>query len=137
MEWVRHIINEFNASGFDSLRPKPATGGRPRTFDDEIRLEIVNMALTPLLKLGYPFTQWSLRKLRTALIEKEVVADISISNLQKVLTSEALSFQAVRTWKDGKDPDFGSKKGRIDGLTGKRHTYIRLLEEAPGKPCAD
>ena len=31
VEWVRHIINAFNASGFDSLRP--------RTFDDEIRLE--------------------------------------------------------------------------------------------------
>ena len=58
LEWVRHIINEFNASGFDSLRPKPAAGGRPRTFDDEIRLEIVNMALTPPPKLGYPFTQW-------------------------------------------------------------------------------
>ena len=47
VEWVRHIINEFNARGFDSLRP--------RTFDDEIRLEIVNMALTPPPKLGYPF----------------------------------------------------------------------------------
>ena len=121
VEWVRHIINEFNASGFDSLKPKPAAGGRPRTFDDEIRLEIVNMALTPPPKLGYPFTQWSLRKLRTALIEKEVVADISVSNLQKVLTSEALSFQAVRTWKDSKDPSFVSKKKRIDGLTRKRH----------------
>ena len=39
----RHIITKFNASGFDSLRP--------RTFDDEIRLEIVNIALglTPKL----------------------------------------------------------------------------------------
>jgi hypothetical protein len=43
-----------------------------------------------------------------------VVADISISDLQKELTSEALSFQTVRTWKDSKDPDFGSKKRRID-----------------------
>ncbi len=31
VEWVRHIINEFNARGFDSLRP--------RTFDDEISFE--------------------------------------------------------------------------------------------------
>ena len=61
-------------------------------------------------QLGYPFTQWSLRKLRAALIEKEIVADISVSNLQKLLTSEALSFQAVRTWKDSNDTDFGSKK---------------------------
>ena len=98
MEWVRHIINEFNASGLDSLRPKPAAGGRLRTFDDEIRLEIVNVALTPPPKLGYPFTQWSLRNLRAALIGKEVVADISISNLQKVLKSEALSFLVRTAW---------------------------------------
>ena len=54
VEWVRHIINEFNASGFVSLRR--------RTFDDEIRLEMVNMAPTPQPKLGHPFTRWSLRK---------------------------------------------------------------------------
>lgn len=50
VEWVRHIITEFNASGFDSLKPKPAAGGRPWPFGDEIRPEIVNMALTPHLE---------------------------------------------------------------------------------------
>ena len=29
------------------------------------------------------------------LIEKDIVADISVYNLQKILTSDALSFQAV------------------------------------------
>lgn len=120
VEWVWHIIREFNASGFDSLSPKPAVGGRPMAFDDEIRLEMVNMALTPPPKLGYAFRQWSLRKLRAALIEKDFVADISVSNLQKILTSEALSFQAVCTWKDSNDPDFERKK-RIGKLTRKRH----------------
>jgi len=44
-----------------------------------------------------------MRKLRATLVGNRVVADISISKLQKVLTYEALSFQAVRTWKDSKD----------------------------------
>jgi len=79
------------------------------------------MALTPPQKFSYLFTQWSLRKLRSVLIEKGTVADISFSNLQKVLTSEALSFQTVCTWKDSGDPEFEVKKRRIDILTRKRH----------------
>ena len=84
VEWTRHIIHEFNENGFDSLKPLPNRGGtgRLRKFVDEIRLEMVNMALTPPSSLGYPFTTWSLRKLRDAIVEKGIVADISISNLQ-------------------------------------------------------
>ena len=59
MEWVRHIINEVNASGFDSLRPKPVAGGTQRTFDDEIRLGIANMALTPPAEAWLPL--WKCR----------------------------------------------------------------------------
>lgn len=68
-------------------------------------------------------TQLSLRKQRTALIEN-VKADISVSNLQKILTSEARSSQAVRMCKD-EDTDFGSKK-RIDGLAGKSNPPVVL-----------
>ena len=57
VEWVRHIIHEFNTRGFESLKPLLNRGGtgRPRKFADEIRLEMVNMALTPPSSLGYPF----------------------------------------------------------------------------------
>jgi transposase len=120
-DWVRHIIKEFNEQGFDSLRPKPRGGGRPRVFDDEIRLEMVNLALTPPRTLGYPFEKWSLRKLREAIIEQGIVADISVSNVQKIMTEEMLGYQVVKTWKESKDPDFHEKKSRVDRLTRKRH----------------
>ncbi len=123
VEWTRHIIHEFNEKGFDSLKPLPNKGGtgRPRKFVDEIRLEMVNVALTPPSSMGYPFTTWSLRKLRDAIVEKGIVADISVSNLQKILKDEELTYQAVRTWKESDDPDFGRKKRRIDRLTRRRH----------------
>jgi transposase len=120
-DWVRHIITEFNEHGFDSLNPKPRSGGRPPKFDDEIRLEMVNLALTPPPKLGYPFQKWSLRKLREGIIKKGIVDDISVSNLQKIMSEEVLAYQVVRTWKESKDPDFEKKKKRIDRLTRKRH----------------
>jgi transposase len=123
VEWTRHIIHEFNEKGFDSLKPLPNKGGtgRPRKFVDEIRLEMVNVALTPPSSMGYPFTTWSLRKLRDAIVERGIVADISISNLQKILKDEELTYQAVKTWKQSDDPDFEKKKGRIDSLTRKKH----------------
>jgi hypothetical protein len=62
VEWVRQIISELNVSGFESLKPRPASGCRPRILDDEIRLEIVNMALTPPQRPDYPFTQWLLEE---------------------------------------------------------------------------
>ena len=41
------------------------------------------------------------------------------------------------TRKESGNLEFDSKKRRIDRLTNKKHTYIRLLEEVPGKPCGD
>ena len=123
VEWTMHIIHEFNEKGFESLKPQPNRGGtgRPRKFVDEIRLEMVNMALTPPSSLGYPFTTWSLRKLRDAIIENGIVADISVSDLQKILKDEELTYQAVKTWKESDDPDFEKKKRRIDRLTRRKH----------------
>lgn len=127
VEWVRHIIKEFNRVGFEALDPKPRSGGRPRIFDDEIRLEMVNLALTSPKSLGYPFQSWSLRKLRDAIIEREIVADISPSNLGIILREEALSYQVVKSWKESKDPEFDKKKRRIDTLTAKKHNPPVLL----------
>jgi transposase len=121
VEWVRHIIKDFNKKGFKALDPKPPAGGRPRKFDDEIRLEMVNLALTPPRDAGYPFQQWSLRRLRKAIIEKEIVDYISISNLRIIMNEEMLAYQVVKTWKESKDPDFMKKKKRVDRLTRKRH----------------
>jgi transposase len=116
VEWVRHIIKEFNTHGFDSLTPKPRGGGRPRKFYDEIRLEMVNLALTPPPKLGYRFQQWSLRKLRDAVIEQDIVEYISISNLRLILKEEMLSYQVIKTWKESNDPDFEEKKKESTNL---------------------
>ena len=41
---VRDVLHNFNADGFDSLRPKYA-GGRPPKFDLEQRAEIKKVAL--------------------------------------------------------------------------------------------
>ena len=54
-------------------------------------------------------------------MEKGIVADISVSNLQKILKDEELIYHAVKTWKQSDDPDLEKKKRRIDRLTRRKH----------------
>jgi transposase len=73
---VRDVIHNFNADGFDSLRPKYA-GGRPPKFDTGQRAAIKQIALARPSDHGLPFSTWSLTKLADYLVAQGVVEDIS------------------------------------------------------------
>jgi hypothetical protein len=53
--------------------------------------------------LGWPFSASSLSKLREVL-HVNGIAEISRETLRKILKSEGVSWQAVKTWKAGRDP---------------------------------
>jgi len=110
---VRTIINRFNAKGFSSLRSNYG-GGRPPKFDNEIRLDIVDVAMSRSQDLGLPFTHWSLEKLKEYLVSERIVDDISIERLRQILKEEGFSYQRSKTWKESNDPDFESKKNVSD-----------------------
>jgi transposase len=64
------------------------------------------------LDLGWPFSAWSLSKLRDVLRENRI-ADISRETLRKILKA-GVSWQATtKTWKAGKDPGFAANMNRI------------------------
>jgi len=106
---VRKIIKRFNNEGFSSLKSNYG-GGRPPTFCEKTRLDIVDTAMSRPHDLGLPFTQWSLTKLRAHLIEKKVINSISIERLRQILKEEGFSYQRSKTWKESLDPDFETKK---------------------------
>ena len=106
---VRKIINRFNEEGFPSLKSN-YTGGRPPRFRREVRLDIVDTAMSRPEDLGLPFTQWSLTKLKACLIKKGIVDSISIERLRQILKEEGFSYQRSKTWKESTDPDFEPKK---------------------------
>ena len=66
---VRDVIHNFNAEGFDSLRPKYA-GGRPPRFNAEQRAEIKKIALSRPVDYELPFSTWSLSTLADFLVEQ-------------------------------------------------------------------
>jgi transposase len=109
---VRDVIHNFNADGFDSLRPRYG-GGRPPKFSLPQRQEIKKVALSRPADRGLPFSTWSLPKLAEVLVAEGVVDDISHEGLRLLLREEGVSFQAVKTWKTSTDPDYEVKKNRV------------------------
>lgn len=90
-ERVRDVLHNFNADGFDSLRPKYA-GGRPPKFDLKQRAEIKKIALSRPVDHDLPFSTWSLSKLADFLVAEGVVEDISHEGLRAILRAEGISF---------------------------------------------
>ncbi len=88
---VRDVLHNFNADGFDSLRPKYA-GGRPPKFGAEQREEIKQIALARPTDHRLPFSTWSLSKLADYLVGQGVVEDISHEGLRVLLREEGVSF---------------------------------------------
>ncbi|MBS2538464.1 hypothetical protein KGQ20_37525 [Catenulispora sp. NF23] len=45
-----------------------------------------------------------------------MVDDISHEGLRVLLRDEGVSFQRIKTWKTSKDPDYATKKARVEHL---------------------
>lgn len=108
-------VSTFDEDGFDLRYPK-YKGGRPRTFTLPERREIKKIAKSKPAEHGLPFSTWSLVKLADFLVAEGVVDDISHEGLRVLLREEGVSFQRVKTWKSSNDPDYETKKARVEHL---------------------
>jgi transposase len=80
------------------------------------RREIKKIAKSKPAEHGLPFSAWSLAKLADFLVAEGVVDDISHEGLRILLREEGVSFQRVKTWKTSRDPDYTTKKARVEHL---------------------
>ncbi len=134
---VRDVIRGFNADGFSSLYPR-YKGSRPPKFTLAQRREMKKIAKSRPAEHELPFSTWSLSKLAEFLVAEGVVDDISHEGLRTLLRKEGVTFQRLKTWKTGKDPDYAAKQARIE------HLYAiadREVTPDPGEPeivfCVD
>jgi transposase len=100
---VRDVIHNFNADGFDSLKPRYA-GGRPPKFDLAQRAEIKKIALSRPADHQLPFSTWSLSKLADFLVAEGVVDDISHEGLRTLLREQGVSFPGRQDLEDQHRP---------------------------------
>jgi transposase len=111
---VRQVIHRFNEMGMPSLDPQWA-GGRPRQISPDDEQFIVMTASTRPMKLGQPFTCWSIRKLADYLAanpDRTVV--VGRERLRQLLRKHEITFQRTKTWKESTDPQREAKLARIE-----------------------
>ncbi len=96
---VRKWIHRFNRYGVDGLYPRRSPG-RPRLFDEEQRQAIISLATADPQELGLGFAGWSLQRLRSQLIRRGVVKEISAETIRQELLKAGLNFEG-RRWTQG------------------------------------
>jgi len=113
-QYAREVIHAFNEQGFAALDPK-WSGGRPRKFGSVAREIVCRVAKTAPQQLGLPFTTWSLTKLVEHLAgAQRIVA--STETVRQILREAGISWQAAKTWKGSRDPEFAVKMAAILAL---------------------
>jgi transposase len=110
-QYAREVIHAFNQQGFAALDPK-WSGGRPPRFGPAARELICRVAKTPPQQLGRPFTTWSLTKLAEHLSEHHRIV-ASTETVRLILREAGINWQATKTWKASRDPDYRAKMTRI------------------------
>ncbi len=119
-EWVRRVIRDYNRLGTRALYPRWA-GGRPPTFTRAVRQQLVDLALSSPKHHGLPVARWTLERLHNVAVRDGIVEAISVERLRQILHEEAVSFQAIKTWKESNDPKFREKARRLRALTNRQH----------------
>ena len=123
-EYLRELIRRFNTMGFEGLVQRRRSGRPPRVTEEE-RSIIVEVATAPPQAFGWPFNQWSLRKLQQFLVSMKLVSPVSHSTIARVLKKANVSFQRTRTWKRSSDPAYATKKNASRRCT-RRHPKGRV-----------
>lgn len=115
---VRRVIHRWNADGPSSLWPVYRGGGRVK-FDADTRQKIVQIGKkSPPARMG--LSRWSLRKLRSHLVETKILREISLDTLRDILFAGGVSFQRTKTWKKSDDPEFYEKLRRVRRLARRK-----------------
>lgn len=92
---VRKWIHRFNSTGMKGLQPRHSPG-RPKVFTIEQRDAMVRLACTDPSELGLGYDVWSLQRLRTQLIERGIVAEVSPETIRQQLIGSGLVFDERR-----------------------------------------
>jgi transposase len=115
---VRRWIYSFNEAGVEGLRDS-SRSGRPPTYSEEQRSEVVAASLTDPQSLGLPFGSWTLDRLQAYLGEEKGIP-IKRSRIADILAAEGLRWRTQERWFTEKaelDPAFTEKRGPSSAST--------------------
>jgi len=111
-ETIWNVVKRFNERGVASVQDVPRSG-RPVTYDEAARGQMVLTAKTQPQQLGLPYSQWTLDRL-VEYLHQQLQIPISRSQLGVILTQEGLKWYQEKTYfTESPDPQFVEKRGRL------------------------
>jgi len=113
---VRKIINRFNTEGFSSLADKPRVG-RPRKRTQRYVALLKEAVATNPRQLGYPFSCWTLDRLREHLARKTKIL-LSPPHLSRLLSENGIVYRRPKHGMSHlRDPEeYNEKKAFLEFL---------------------
>ena len=88
---VRKVINRFNTEGFESLSDKPRPG-RPRKRTERYVALLKEAVQANPRDLGYPFSSWTLERLREHLARRTHIV-LSSPHLSRLLSENEIVYR--------------------------------------------
>ena len=109
---IYNQLQHFNQRGLGFLQDLPRAG-RPETYDQAQRGQVVVTAKTKPEQLGLPFGHWTLDRL-VAYVNATLHIPMSRSQLAQLLRQEGLKWYQEKTYfTDSPDPQFVEKRGQL------------------------
>lgn len=109
---VHYRRKRFNEAGLVGLEDLPRSG-RPETYDETQRGQLVLTAKTKPEQVGMTFGHWTLDRL-VEYVNQNLHIPISRSQLADVLQQEGLRWYQEKTYfTESPDPQFVEKRGRL------------------------
>lgn len=109
---IYYQLHQFNQRGLAFLQDR-SRAGRPLTYDEQQRGEIVKAAKTHPQQLGLEFGHWTL-DLLVKYVNGKLAITISRSQLGEVLKQEGLKWYQEKTYfSESPAPQFVEKRGRL------------------------
>ena len=105
-------VKRFNAEAIAGLADRPRSGRKP-THSQEVRSELISLALQKPSTLGYPFELWTLERLQRAFEERQGV-HLSDSTIWTWMDEEGFKWKRQQSWfheAEKHDPEFVEKRG--------------------------
>ena len=113
----------------DTLRDAPRSGG-PGKFTAAQVTQILALACEPPEQSGRPITHWTNAELRAELIKRNIVDDISVSQVGRYLREAVLQPHRRKMWINTTEKDPATFQRQVEEVC---QTY----QEAPGRHAAD
>jgi len=111
-ETVWNVVKRFNQHGLASLQDIPRSG-RPVTYGEEARGQMIVTAKTHPQQLALPYSHWTLDRL-VEYVHYTFNIPVSRSQLGAILEQEGLKWYQEKTYFTQRpDPQFAQKRGQL------------------------